>query len=332
MFLFMKKIEKYISVLMCFFSKCTRVFFFELRSIPIVIICIFCSFFKQKYIVVSAWCIYKCFYLFRKDKIVHNNWGDDINVYFLEMISNKKVWVYPNTRIARFVNSIVKPKKIVFIGSVLTLYSLENSIVIGSGVLNNMINDKIKGSPNEVLFVRGPLSRQILINNGVDCPQRYGDPALLLSCFYKPQIMKHCKIGIIPHYQDLNSDIIVDILTKYSDDVVCIKMKNYSNWTDIIDEINSCDFIISSSLHGLIVSETYKVPSVWVHFNDYIDGWDFKFYDFYQSIGKKNISPINIQTSSQIWDLYKRKASWKSGEINYLELIKLCKNVGLITK
>ncbi|MFQ8823549.1 MAG: polysaccharide pyruvyl transferase family protein [[Ruminococcus] lactaris] len=41
-------------------------------------------------------------------------------------------------------------------------------------------------------------------------------------------------------------------------------MSKYENWTDIIDLICSCKMVLSESLHGLIVAESYSIPSVWV--------------------------------------------------------------------
>ena len=305
----MKRIYNFMIEFFFFLKRYIRFIIFELQSIPTVFLCLFYSLKRKKYIIVSAWCRYKLFYFFRKDKIIHNNWGDDINVYFLEMISKKKVLVYPTTRIATYISKIINVKKNAFIGSILTDYSLNNATVIGSGVLNDKQCNIIKGSPDDVLFVRGPLSRQILLKNGIDCPQLYGDPALLIPYFYVPKIKENYKIGLIPHYQDYDSKIVIDILKQNKDDVIFIKMRDYSLWTDVIDEIVSCDFIISSSLHGLIVSEAYKIPSVWVHFNKYIEGWDFKFYDFYHSIDKIEIKPVVIDSSTQIWDLYNQKAS-----------------------
>ena len=55
----------------------------------------------------------------------------------------------------------------------------------------------------------------------------------------------------------------------------------------VIDQIVSCTFTISSSLHGIIVSQAYNMKSLWVSFADSsgkgpvdLKG-DFKFRDYY---------------------------------------------------
>ena len=41
-----------------------------------------------------------------------------------------------------------------------------------------------------------------------------------------------------------------------------ISMINYDKWTDVIDDICSCEYILSNSLHGLIVADAYGVKNL----------------------------------------------------------------------
>ena len=292
----------------------------ELLNFPLLCYCIL--FAKSKSIIlVQAWCKYKAFPLFRKDPLIHNNWGDDINYYFLPSVIGKKIILYPNTILSR----LIAIKRYSMIGSLLTIFNLKNTVICGSGILNNnRIN--ISGNPQKIHFVRGPLTREVLVHNNYNCPECYGDLALLLPLYYKPMKKNKWKICIIPHYKDFDTEIVQKIIKEDISDIHIIKMKGYEQWTDIIDDICSCDVVISSSLHGLIVSETYKIPCFWVYLSKYVDGWDFKFKDFYGSIGKKQCLPISVNRLDDIYLLYERRIEWKEGFINYQSLLNMLHN------
>ena len=85
-----------------------------------------------------------------------------------------------------------------FIGSILSWLATSKSIVWGSGIIRD--KDSIYCQPKEVLAVRGPLTRERLLNEGIDCPEVYGDPALLLPLHYYPSIDHKYKYGIMARF------------------------------------------------------------------------------------------------------------------------------------
>ena len=211
------------------------------------------------------------------------NWGDDINKVLVEKLSGKKVIPYHC--------SFFPQKHFICIGSVIQWYSNERSIIWGSG----MLEPCKPNSPKKILAVRGPLSRKILLENGIPCPAVYGDPALLLPKFYTPIIQKKYDVGVICHIKDDDCSVIKKMRSR--PDFHFIDIRKYGKWTGFIDEIVSCRCIITSSLHAVIVSDAYGIPNQWCRFSAYIAEADgFKFNDYFLSVGKEQSLCIDINT------------------------------------
>ena len=104
---------------------------------------------------------------------------------------------------------------------------------------------------------------------------------------------KRFAVGVIPHYIDqplFHGKLIDDPKIK----IIDITQKFSSNKIyDFIDEVLSCEVIVSSSLHGIIISEAYRIPSLWMKFSENLFGGEFKFSDYYLSTGRSNIKPLS---------------------------------------
>jgi len=147
-----------------------------------------------------------------------------------------------------------------------------NMIVLGSGAMHS----KHKLNPNaDYRFVRGPLTRQKIIDEGGICPEVYGDPALLLPLFCD-ESKKEYDVGIVPHYVDYD-----DIKVKYPTHKV-INLSN-ENPIEVAKEITKCRTIISTSLHGIIAAHAYGIPAAWLIQNK-LKGNNIKFRDYFSSV------------------------------------------------
>lgn len=205
------------------------------------------------------------------------------------------------------------------IGSMLKTENVTSkSLVWGTGMLRKM---RINNKPERVYAVRGPLTRDALIESGIQCPEIYGDPALLMPNYYWPYIPKKYKLGIIPHHTHINSTLLNKF--KNDDQIKIIDFTLYTNWKFVIKQILSCQFIVSESLHGLIISEAYRIPNIWVSFGEIHQ--NFKYYDFFKSINKPSYESFKVTSSTTKEDLLKLKDQYNSTyEINLKRLANAC--------
>ncbi|MDE5561722.1 MAG: polysaccharide pyruvyl transferase family protein [Bacteroidaceae bacterium] len=243
--------------------------------------------------------------------IDHSNWGDDINWYFLKEVVDGHLIPYVHSSLTRYFNRA----NYIVIGSTIDLIADKNSIIWGAGI----IDSKIQSLPKfrEIRAVRGPLTRNKLLSMGYECPKVYGDPALLIPMWYNPSIEKKYRLGFIPHFHDLE---MVRWQQEKEPEVKLIDVRNYKHWHDFIDEILSCEFIASSSLHGLIMAYAYNVPNVWIDFNGTEIRDSFKYKDFFASIGKDE-TPIHLNSIKEKEKIYNGLQKWQRGEIDLMPLI-----------
>ncbi len=201
------------------------------------------------------------------------NYGDLMSKYLVEKISNRKVITVPHPS-KRLYKHIFK--HYLAIGSIISSAN-KNSIVWGSGIIKK--EDNIRDA--KFLAVRGPKTRTRILEKGFHCPECYGDPALLLPGYFNPDVEKKYEIGIIPHYVDYKE---VESAFSNNPSIKVIDLLTY-NVEQTTIEILECKNIISSSLHGVIVAQAYKIPALWIRFSDKLSGDNIKFYDYYESVG-----------------------------------------------
>lgn len=241
----------------------------------------------------------------------HSNWGDDINWFFLKEIVEGRLVPYDRSILTR----LFKRKNYVVIGSTIDMIANENSVIWGAGI----IDSKTSTLPQfrEIRAVRGPKTRRKLIEMGYDCPEVYGDPALLVPLHYRPAVKKRYKLGIIPHFTELKD---IQQQMGANPDVNLISIRDYKDWRSFVDEILSCEAIVSSSLHGLIVPEAYGIPNVWVVFQGAKKRDHFKYEDFYESIGKQE-SPVYLTDLNDLSEVERKLSEWQPAKIDLKPLI-----------
>lgn len=226
----------------------------------------------------------------------HNNWGDQVNPYLISKMSNKPV------RKTQLKNT----KHMAGIGSVITTAN-EKSIIWGSGFISKDI--KLKVSKIDVRAVRGYLTKARLENEyNISGDFALGDPVVLIKEFYNPKVTRIKKIGIVAHYKDKELPIIKKLI-KLGCGLINIQSDSIESF---IDDILQYEYVFSSSLHGLIVADTYGIPNARLVFSDMVAGGDFKFLDYYSTTDNKSPEKLVVELDVV-------------GQDFLLEAVKLCR-------
>lgn len=151
----------------------------------------------------------------------------------------------------------------------------KNTLIWGSGV--HKINDYLPWNYDidKVLAVRGKLTYDML-HTDKEIP--LGDPGILLNRIYQPGTEKKYKYGVLAHGIDYNNlkQLETPEMPVYN---MVVNEKDPVGW--LADRINECEFIFSSSLHGLIFSHSLGIPAIHTEFKPLYSTGNFKFKDYY---------------------------------------------------
>lgn len=210
----------------------------------------------------SRWLFWSVYYPF--------NFGDWIGPFLYKKMTGRDPWFSVPKNVNRgtvFMSA----------GSILEL-ARGDTIVWGSGIKNEGAN---LARPFRICAVRGPYTKARCNALKIECPEVFGDPGILLPRYYSsPNSDAKYALGIVPHFRDLE---FVRQYFGWQKDVLIIDVR--AAVEVVVDAINSCEKIVSSSLHGLIVANAYGVRSGWVKFGDRLAGDGVKFRDYFASVG-----------------------------------------------
>ncbi|QQL45623.1 polysaccharide pyruvyl transferase family protein [Sulfuriroseicoccus oceanibius] len=234
------------------------------------------------------------------------NWGDALNPWLVERLSGSSI------------SQVKIPCRMHYlaIGSVMDRVT-QYSEVWGSGFIEE--GQTLLAHPVAVHAVRGPLTREALRKQGVECPEVYGDPALLMPFFYDPDVSESYEYGIIPHFVD-KANPWVKAQSERSD-VLVIDIE--SGIEEFVRQLKSCRKILSSSLHGLICADAYGKPNVWLGLSDRVIGGAFKFDDYRLAIGAERPRRIDVRADDSVDEVVAHAERYPV-ELDLLQLIRAC--------
>lgn len=147
----------------------------------------------------------------------------------------------------------------------------------------------------EIYALRGDLSRKrcekILDKSLSDIP--LGDGGLLAATLLEKRPVKKYSLGIVPHLVDSKNPTIHKLQEENKGSILIDIAKPP---LEVLTQIASCECIASTSLHGLIVSDSLGIPNKWIRVSNKIEGNNFKFNDYYSAFGLTDIMPCRLST------------------------------------
>lgn len=183
---------------------------------------------------------------------------------------------------------------------IIKAFNIDPFYVWGTGFIdyNTQEDNIIQLRNTKFLSLRGNLSKyrvERVLGKKLNIPT--GDGGLLVGRWIGENPPKKYRLGIIPHFKEKDSPIVSEMKNKYSDSVIIDLGKKP---IDVVKEIASCETILSSSLHGLIVADSFHIPNKHILLYPYGErmlGDGFKFADYYSSYGLKD-NPIDVTTTT----------------------------------
>ena len=177
------------------------------------------------------------------------------------------------------------------VGSILQgVPSSASPLIMGSGILT----DRRLSLPHAKIYaLRGLLTKDRL---GITTDVTVGDPGLLISEVlpkrHEKESPQHYKpIGIVPHFKHYASPR----LDAYRHDARYKFINPRCEPEYVAEEICSCSAIIASSLHALIVADSYGIPNIRLTFQDGLDDVsDYKYLDYYSAIERSGYAARSI--------------------------------------
>ena len=129
--------------------------------------------------------------------------------------------------------------------------------------------------------VRGELTRknvERMTGKKLNIPT--GDAGILASELLDERPEKVYDIGIVPHICDLSDPACQKLADSYPN-AILINVKDEP--LEVVKQIAQCRTVLSSSLHGLIVADSFHIPNRHLVFSDRPLGDGYKFDDYYSA-------------------------------------------------
>ncbi len=117
-----------------------------------------------------------------------------------------------------------------------------------------------------------------------------GDPGLLAGMLVERPIRKRYRIGFVPHYVDHEHSAARAFAAVKGVHSINV----FDDPREVLRQIAACEFVVSSSLHGLVVSDAYGVPNARVRLSQGVID-ELKFVDYYSAFDLPPPAPLSAE-------------------------------------
>jgi pyruvyltransferase len=201
-------------------------------------------------------------------------WTPKVGVNFGDYLASAVVQRMLAARELLVNEPVSRHRRLFSVGSVLH-FAQTGDTIWGTGRNGKIAVDRHRFETLDIRAVRGPLTRRFLNELGHSVPEIYGDPALLIPKLFPNRFRRRSggrALGIVPNLHDtelVEGDNVIDPTWR---------------WDAVISAICECDFIVSSSLHGLVIADAFGIPCAHLRLSDTEP--DFKYIDYCEGAGR----------------------------------------------
>ena len=211
----------------------------------------------------------------------HPNFGDALTPWLLPHLGVVPVLARPSDAQVAGVGSILEMLPEQFAG-----------VIWGSG---SMYGLPLRLPDATVAAVRGPLTRDLL-DVGQQASVALGDPGLLVAWLMRRPSVKHA-LGVVPHGSHRGRPEFAALASAAPGEVS--QVLTYQPVHHVLRHIASCEAILTTSLHGLIVADSFGIPAAWAMPEELMGG-RFKFEDYEKVVTPGRTREIALDPSTTL--------------------------------
>jgi pyruvyltransferase len=169
--------------------------------------------------------------------------------------------------------------RLLAVGSIMAM-GQPGDLVWGTGVNGKHLDRTAAFADLDVRAVRGPLTRDHLRRAGAEVPEIFGDPGLLVGQLWDRETLRgtrpRVEVSVVPNFHDFRH-------TSSSFPVISPQLPLW----EVLGRIAASDFVVGSSLHGVIIAESLGIPARFVHSG--VEP-EFKYTDYYEGTGRSGLA------------------------------------------